>query len=228
MRTAGVDEQLIRRAEDSTLDFEVRRADALLRENRIDEALAVLAAIDEATTDPARKDWARREIRRLQDSEANGAFNATFNDAVQLINTGKTTEGMVLLEALVDQAPSPGQAAAARELLDRTRAYTIYRAQADEAAALASSGEIEAAIEILEPLLAEAPDSNQAAEISRFLDQLHGYRDFQKHYNEAVDLVNGGNFVAAIAVLQPLAGAAPTPQLAAMASALLEELKEMR
>jgi len=145
-----------------------------------------------------------------------------------LINSGKTTEAVALLEALVDRAPSPGQAASARELLERTEAFVAYKAQTDEAVALANSGKLEAAIEVLEPLLDRAPDSNQEAEIRRFLDQLHGHRDFQKHYNEAVDLVNDGDFAAAIAVLHPLVGAAPTPQLAAMASALLEEIKEIR
>lgn len=43
-----------------------------------------------------------------------------------------------------------------------------------------------------------------------------------------MDLVNGSDFDAAIAVLETLVGGAPTPQLEAMADLLLKELEEMR
>jgi hypothetical protein len=58
------------------------------------------------------------------------------------------------------------------------------------------------------------------------LAKLHAYRDFQKHYNEAVDLVNRGDFEDAIAILEPLVTSSPTPQLTAMAERLLNDLKK--
>ena len=228
MRKAGVDEHFVNAAQDLTLEFEMRRADALLGEEKIDEAMAVLEAVNNTTTDPNRKRRVDDEIRRIKDSAATGAFNETYNEAVQLINAGSTGDGIALLDALVDEASGPGQAATARDLLDRTRAYVAYREQTDRAVALANSGDIDAAIEILEPLVARAPDSIQAAEVRSFIDKLHRYRDFQGRYNRTVDLVNAGDFEAAIAVLEPLVGAAPTPQLNTMAELLLKELEDMR
>jgi soluble cytochrome b562 len=228
MQTAGVDEQFVVAAEELTLDFEMRRADRLSGEGRVDEATAVLNGVKDTTTDPRRRQQAEDEIRRLRDAAVTGAFNETYNRAVQLINAGEIADGVGLLERLVDDAPSADQAATARTLLDRTRAYAEARAAADEALALANSGDIDAAIAILEPLVDRAPGSAETAEIGRFLDKLHAYSSFQERYNEAVDLVNGGEFDAAIAVLAPLVGAAPTPQLSSMAELLLNELEGMR
>jgi tetratricopeptide (TPR) repeat protein len=53
-------------------------------------------------------------------------------------------------------------------------------------------------------------------------------REFTDRYNEAVDLVNGGDFDAAIEILEPLVTAAPTPELTAMTKLLLDDLKKQR
>jgi len=228
MRAARVEESFILAAAELTLELEMRRADKLLSEGRVDEATAVLEGVGEVTTDPLRRQQVSDEIQRLRDSAATGAFNEKYDLAVQLINAGETADGISLLETLVDEASSPSHAATARTLLDRTRAYVAFRERADEAVTLANSGDIDAAIDILEPLVHRAPDSTQAADVRRFLDKLLAYREFQQRYNEAVDLVNGGDFDAAIAVLEPLVGKAPTPQLNTMADLLLKELEGMR
>jgi len=228
MRKAGVDEQSVLAAEDLTLELEMRRADELLRDGRVDEATAVLDGVRETAADPIRRQRAADEIRRLEDAAATGAFNESYNHAVQLINAGETADAIGLLETLVDEAPSPDRAATAGALLDRTRAYVAFREQTDEAVALANAGDLDAAIEILEPLVDRAPDAARAAEARRFLDKLHAYRTFQTRYNEAVDLVNRGDFDAAIAILEPLVGSAPSQQLETMAELLLNELEGMR
>ena len=74
----------------------------------------------------------------------------------------------------------------------------------------------------------QASDQIQADQIRDFLAKLYGYRDFQERYNQAVDLVNEGNFDAAIQILEPLVADAPSPQLIAMADLLLKDLQKMR
>jgi len=228
MRAANVEEHFLLAADELTLELEMRRADRLLSEDLVDEATAVFEGVEEVTTDPRRRQQAEDEIRRLRESAATEVFNEKYNLAVQLINAGETADGIDLLEALADETSSPSHAATARALVERTRAYVVFREQTDEAVTLANSGDIDAAIEVLEPLVDRAPDSTQEAEVRRFLGKLHGYRDFRVHYNEAVDLVNRGDFDAAIAVLEPLVEAAPTPQMTTMAELLLEELEGMR
>ena len=216
MRAAGVDEVMVRAAEDLTDSLETRRTDNLLR---IRQANAEGTAVENA---------AELEAQQVQDSAERRDFTDRYNEAVSLINAGKTAEGITLLETLVVDAPSKGHSDTARALLVQTRAFVSFRDRAEEAQALANSGEIEAAIEILEPLVEQASDVIQADQIRRFLAKLHAYRDFQKQYNEAADLVNGGDFDGAIAKLEPLVASAPTPQLTAMAERLLNDLKKNR
>jgi tetratricopeptide (TPR) repeat protein len=214
MRAAGVDENMVRAAEDLTDSLETRRADTFLR---IHQAGAGGAAAENA---------AELEAQQVQDSAERRDFTDRYNEVVSLINAGKIAEGITILETLVNDAPSEGHSATARALLVQTRAFDSFRDRAEKAQTLANSGEIEAAIEILEPLVERAPDEIQADQIRQFLAKLHAYRDFQKHYNEAVDLVNRGDFEDAIAILEPLVTSSPTPQLTAMAERLLNDLKK--
>ncbi len=130
--------------------------------------------------------------------------------------------------ALVKDAPSDNHAANAQSLLDKIRDFVSFRAQTDKAVAVSNSGDIDAAIEILEPLVDRAPEENQATEVRRFLTKLYSYRDFQAQYNRAVDLVNGGDFNGAIAILEPPIPTVPCPRLGSMAEALLKDLNRMR
>jgi len=215
MRAAGVDELMIQGAETLIDDLENRRARVRLRSQN-----ALNPGGNDASADG--------ELQPSPGTAERKAFNKTYNEAVNLINAGDTDRAIVLLETLVRESPTEGYATSARVLLDKTRSYLAFRATAEEAQRLANTGRIEAAIEVLEPLVEEAPDQIQADQIESFLTKLYSYRDFQERYNQAVDLVNGGNFDAAILILEPLVDDAPTPQLISMAEVLLKELKGMR
>ncbi len=216
MKAAGIEKGIVRAAEELTKSHENRRAEALARANRSESGAS---GIGDATDG---------EIQQWPDSAERREFTARYNEAVSLINAGKTAEAITQLELLVEEAPSEDQALTAQGLLDQIRAYVSYRTQAEKALALSNSGEIEPAIEILEGLTDRAPDDIQEEEVRRFLAKLYAYRDFQKQYNEAADLVNAGDFSAAIAILEPLLELAPTAQLAAMAETLLKDLERIR
>lgn len=216
MRSAGVDEGIVLAAEELTISHKNRRAEALARASRV---AAGGSDIENA---------ADGEVQSRPGSAERQRFTARYNEAVALINAGKTDEAITMLGVLEKEAPSESHAASARGLLDQTRAYVTFAARAQEAQELANSGEIDAAIAILEPLLEQAPDEAQAEPVRRFIAKLYAYRDFQKHYNEAVDLVNADSFDSAIEILEPLVAAAPTPQLTTMAKRLLDDLKRNR
>jgi len=216
MRSAGVDEGMVLAAEELTISHKNRRAEALARASRV---AAGGSDIENA---------AAGEVQSWPGSAERQRFTARYNEAVALINAGKTDEAITMLEVLEKEAPSESHAASARGLLDQTRAYVTFTARAQEAQELANSGEIDAAIAILEPLLEQAPDEAQADPVRRFLAKLYAYRDFQEHYNQAVDLINAGSLDSAIEILEPLVAAAPTPQLTTMAKRLLDDLKRNR
>lgn len=216
MRNAGVDVDMVRAAEQLTKNLVFSRADTL---RRIEEANAQGAAVSNAD---------ELEAVRARDSAERREFTDRYNNAVSLINAGQTAEAIALLVNLVDQADSEGQSATAEALLAQTRSFVAVRDGADKAQALANSGEIEAAIEVLEPLVEQATDQAQEDQLRRFLAKLFAYRDFQADYNRAVDLVNEGDFEAAIMILEPVVASAPTQQLAAMAERLLKDLKKNR
>jgi len=216
MRSAGVDEGMVLAAEELTISHKNRRAEALARVSRV---AAGGSDIENA---------AAGEVQSWPGSAERQRFTARYNEAVALINAGKTDEAITMLEVLEKEAPSESHAASARGLLDQTRAYVTFTARAQEAQELANSGEIDAAIAILEPLLEQAPDEAQADPVRRFLAKLYAYRDFQEHYNQAVDLINAGSLDSAIEILEPLVAAAPTPQLTTMAKRLLDDLKRNR
>ncbi len=216
MRANGIDGEMVRAAEQLAIDFETSRSDTLFRIRQANAGGAAVSSAAELAAEEERKAAERRE------------FTDRYNEAVRLINTGATTEALAMLETLAKEAPTEVQSASALALFNQTRNFVLFRDRTEEAQTLANSGEIEAAIEILEPLVDRAPDEAQADQIRRFLAKLNAYLDFQRHYNEAVDLVNAGDFAAAIEILEPLVTAAPTPQLTAMAKMLLDDLRKDR
>ena len=216
MRVAGVDELLTNGAESMIDNRELTQARVRLRSQQNSEK----GVESDSTADG--------ELQTFPGSAERRAFTQKYNEAVSLINAGDTVQAIAQLEVLVRESSSAEHAASAQALLDQTRSYLEFQAKAEEAQRLANSGKIEAAIEILEPLLEEAAEEIQADQISDFLAKLYGYRDFQDRYNRAVDLVNAGDFDAAIQILEPLVADAPSPQLIAMADRLLKDLQKMR
>ncbi len=214
MRASGVDRQTVRAADELTVSLENRRAEALARASQAEIGGSGI----ENGTDGG--------IQRSPGAAERQEFTTRYNEAVAMINAGKIDEAITQLETLVVEAPSEDHVRTAQGLLDQTRVFVSYRTQAEKALALSNSGEIEAAIEVLEALTGQAPDEIQEAEVGRFLAKLYAYRDFQVHYNEAVDLVNTGDLAAAIDILEPLVNTAPTAQLTAMADALLKDLRK--
>jgi tetratricopeptide (TPR) repeat protein len=212
---------------------------------RPEEAMTVIArmkaaGIDDGAVQAAEKLLPSEDPEPAQDATATvveavptstgrtSGFTERYNEAVGLVNAGKLKAAITMLEGLADGELTDGEAASTRALLVEVRAFSSFKARADEAVKLANAGEIDSAIAILEPLVDDAPDEVQTSEVRRMLGQLHDYRDFQEGYNRAVDLVNDGDFGAAAEILGPLVDKAPTPQLADMASTLLAELEEMR
>jgi hypothetical protein len=216
MKAAGVDTSTVHSAEQLVDQLEECENETNRRIRLANEAGAEVS------------DLAELQALQAREAEARRRFTDRYNEAVALINAGTTAEGLANLEELAADAPTDGDAAAARALLLRTRAFINVQTKVEEAQTAANSGRLEAAIEIVEPLVQQAPEEAQAAQLREFLAKLHAYRKFQTQYNEAVDLVNRGDFESAVAILENLAASAPSAQMAALAKQLLEESRNGR
>jgi tetratricopeptide (TPR) repeat protein len=205
MRTAGVDASTVLAAESLILTAESARAAPT-------RTAGTTASEAEPTPGPDRTP----------------GFTEGYNRAVDLVNDDDLEAAAAALEKLLETDLTEREAQSADELLSQVRAFSSFSSKADEAMRLVDAGEIDAAIAILEPLLADAPDQARTTEIRRMLDKLYGYRDFQSAYNRAVDQFNAGEYDEAAALLAPLVDRAPSPQLSQMAAALLEEIDEAR
>lgn len=216
MRAAGIDELMIEGAAGMIEDREQWLARVELRR--------------QGTGEPSGNDAAAAgELHPSPGAAERRTFTEKYNEAVSLINAGDTERAIILLDTLVRESTTEEYASSAQALLDQTRSFLAFQAAAEEAQRLANSGRIEAAIDVLEPLVEDAAsDQVHAAQVRGFLDKLYSYRDFQDRYNRAVDLVNAGDFDSAALILEPLVADAPTPQLSAMADRLLTELDTMR
>jgi len=167
------------------------------------------------------------ETESIPTTQRTHGFAERYNEAVKMVNAGDLEAAAAELQTLIAEDLTDREVLAATELYTSVRSFATFRKRADEAMRLTNLGEIEAAIAILEPLLAQAPDQAQTTEVQRMLDKLYGYRDFQANYNRAVELFNDGQYDQAAILLGPLAEGAPTSQLKAMASTLLREIERI-
>ncbi len=161
-------------------------------------------------------------------SQAKKSLDAAREKDPKVVGTRDYQAAAAALEVLLEDDLTDREVKTTADLLGQVRGFSQLQSRADEAMKLANSGDIEAAIAILEPLLRTAPDQAQTTEVRQMLDKLYGYRDFQATYNRAAELFNTGKFDEAAALLGPLAERAPTSRLRSMASTLLREIREMK
>ncbi len=213
------------RSEEATAVINRMRA-AGVESSAVTAAQKLLSTATAATATLAAE--APTEAELLPRTDRTPGFTERYNEAAQMVNAGDLQAAAAALEVLLEDDLTDREVKTTADLLGQVRGFSQLQSRADEAMKLANSGDIEAAIAILEPLLRTAPDQAQTTEVRQMLDKLYGYRDFQATYNRAAELFNTGKFDEAAALLGPLAERAPTSRLRSMASTLLREIREMK
>jgi tetratricopeptide (TPR) repeat protein len=146
----------------------------LVNSGDLDAAIDSLEALEDAA---ATEDQAARARELLDRTRTYGAFRQRAETALRLANSRRVDEAIALLEELEGDAPDADQAAAVSSLLGRLRADRDFERRYAAAAAEVNAGNYESAIEMLEPLLEEAPDQRRETRVRRLLDDLYAIRD---------------------------------------------------
>jgi tetratricopeptide (TPR) repeat protein len=108
-------------AREALLDAEQRRAEELLGDQRLAEALPLLQEVQAKTRRPRRQEQLARRIEEVRHALNFNAFVERYNQAVELANRGKVQEAAAILQPLLETTEDPLQVERARVLLEHLR-----------------------------------------------------------------------------------------------------------
>ena len=112
---------MLENAREALLNEDLRRAEELLGEERLEEALPILEQVRAKTT----RDWRRTEVtRRIDEVQKTLNFNRFvdgYNRAVELAQQGDVQGAIALLEPLLQTTQDSFQVEQARTLLQKLK-----------------------------------------------------------------------------------------------------------
>ncbi|MFL6192701.1 MAG: tetratricopeptide repeat protein [Thermoanaerobaculia bacterium] len=111
--------ELIDNVREALLDEEQNRAESLLEEQKLEEAVAMLESLRGKTSHADRRDALAARIEEIRLAQDFNRFVELYNQAVELVNRGNVRGAVAILEPLAKSARNPGQAEQARTLLQR-------------------------------------------------------------------------------------------------------------
>ncbi|HBL28300.1 MAG TPA: hypothetical protein DD490_15805, partial [Acidobacteria bacterium] len=91
----------------------------LVTPGRLEDAVPRLADLLAQAPTPERREALQKRLDEIREAVDYNGFAGRYNRAVDFLNAGRDDEAIRLLEELVATTKNPGQAAQARELLDR-------------------------------------------------------------------------------------------------------------
>ncbi len=138
---------------------------------------AAVAALEAREASAATDDQASAARTLLERTRTYGEFRRRAEEALRLANSLRTDEAIALLEELEREAPNETERAAVAALLGKLRTSRDFERRYAVAADQVNAGNVETAIELLEPLLGDAPDERHRVRIERLLDDLYAIRD---------------------------------------------------
>lgn len=113
----GTPEQ-VESAREALLDGEHRRAEELIDEQKLAEALPLLKSVSGKTSRPARREQIARRIDEIQRALNFNAFVDSYNQALDLANHGNVNGAVAILEPLLTTTQDPMQVERARVLIE--------------------------------------------------------------------------------------------------------------
>jgi tetratricopeptide (TPR) repeat protein len=106
-------------AREALLDELQRRAEGLIADDKVEEALPLLDEVRAKTSRPERRDEMAKRIEEIRGALNFNTFVERYNQAVELANQGDVRGAAAILEPLIATTQDPGQAQRARSLLSR-------------------------------------------------------------------------------------------------------------
>jgi tetratricopeptide (TPR) repeat protein len=112
------DRQMLRDAREFTLDAEVQRADSLLDQGKIDEAIPLLRRAQAATTSERLRTYTTTALQRIEEYASRKRQLEALNAAVNLANGGKMKDALAAVEAVLPSITDPDLLLQAKGLRD--------------------------------------------------------------------------------------------------------------
>ncbi|HEX9943613.1 MAG TPA: tetratricopeptide repeat protein [Thermoanaerobaculia bacterium] len=119
--TPGGDAELVENAREALLDADYMRAEELVGEDRLEEAIPILEQIRAKTSQEPRRTAMTARIEEIRSVLSFNRFVDRYNEAVALANQGDVRGAVAILEPLAETTPDPMQAEQARRLLARLK-----------------------------------------------------------------------------------------------------------
>jgi len=117
----GGDAEKVESAREALLEEELRRAEALIADDKVEAALPLLEDARARTSRPGRRESLANRIEEIRGALNFNTFVDRYNQAVELANRGDVRGAAAILEPLVGSTQDPQQAERARALLNRLR-----------------------------------------------------------------------------------------------------------
>ncbi|HSN87764.1 MAG TPA: tetratricopeptide repeat protein, partial [Thermoanaerobaculia bacterium] len=122
MVAAKAEAQYVENAREALLSDTHRRAEVLIGQQKVEEAIPLLEEVRDKTARPDRRAEIERRIADVREVLDFNRFADRYNEAVRLANQGKHKDAVAVLEPLVQNTKNPDQARQAQEMLERIQA----------------------------------------------------------------------------------------------------------
>jgi len=169
------DDELLALAEMAVLSLDVARADALLAEGKVDEAMAVFERVADETHDPELEQQIRARLAATRSFNEAESVLGLYNRAMDTINAGNYDEALVILEQLVPRIEEPGLRAEGERQIAELRRVTRHNrlvGRFNRAVTQANAGDLAGAARLLEQILADEPDEDLRQKVEEVLSSL--------------------------------------------------------
>lgn len=113
--------EMVENAREALLDADHARAEDLIGEQKLAEALTLLEQIRAKTQSDIRRQTLTQRIEEIRHALSYNRFVDRFNEAVSLANKGDVKGAVAILEPLAEATEDPMQAQKAKDLLARLR-----------------------------------------------------------------------------------------------------------
>lgn len=113
--------EMVTNAREALIDEDYLRAEDLIEEGKLDEAVPLLEQIRGKTSVSGRKDQITARITEIREAQRFNHFVDGYNQAVDLANRGDVQGAIAILEPLIETTPDPMQVERARSLVERLK-----------------------------------------------------------------------------------------------------------
>jgi tetratricopeptide (TPR) repeat protein len=113
--------ELVANAREALLDQDLIRAERLIGQEKLQEALPLLEQVRARTSQENRRNQMALRIREIQEAQNFNHFVDRYNVAVSLANKGDVQGAIAVLEPLIETTRDPMQVERARSLIQRLK-----------------------------------------------------------------------------------------------------------